>query len=156
MISDPTSIPNLGSLVVPFPTGWTFEYQDQCPVEGRGPNNEFAAISFSEALVNDNLDELRNHFEANVAFVGEMMLAVAAERGTPYGAASVLHQEGGRTVYSLAATTERGGIEGYFLQYHCLSPVSQHYISVGGHGDIDEAIATWDDILRRSTWAHQA
>lgn len=153
---DPTSIPNLGSLVVPFPTGWTFEYQDQCPVEGSGPNNEFAAISFGEASVNDNLDELRNHFQTNVAFVGEMMLAVAAERGTPYGELSVLHQESDRTIYSLAATTKRDGIEGFFLKYHCLSLVSQHYISVGGHGDIDEAITTWDDILRRSTWAHQA
>lgn len=130
--------------------------QDQCPVEGSGPNNEFALISFSEASANNNLDELHNHFETNVAFVNEMMLAVAADKGTPYGEVSVLHEEGGRTTYSLASTTERGGIDGYFLQYVCLSLVSQHYISVGGHGDIDEAIATWDDILRRSTWAHQA
>lgn len=156
MKSDQSSIPKIGSLVVPFPAGWSFEYQDHCPVEGCGPNNEFALISFSEASADADLDELRNHFETNLAFVKELMLAVAAERGTPYGEPSVLHEEGGRTIYSLASTTDQSGIDGYFLQYVCLSLVSQHYVSVGGHGDIEEAIATWNNILRRSTWTHRA
>jgi len=86
----------------------------------------------------------------------EMLLAVAAERGTPHGGISVLLEEGGRTIYAMASTTDRGGIQGYFLQYDCVSLRSQHYINIGGQGAIDEAVATWDDIMRRSTWAHEA
>lgn len=152
MTSDQSSVPELGSLAVPFPPGWTFEYQDHCPIEGSGPNNEFALISFSEASANADEDALRSHLEASVALMKQMVLAVAAERGTPYVEMSVLLEKAGRTIYSMASTTDRGGIEGYFLQYVCVSLVSQHYINIGGQGAIDEAMATWNDIMRRTTW----
>ena len=43
----------------------------------------------------------------------------------------------------------------YFLQYVCESLASQHYINIGGQGAIDKAMATWDGIMRRATWAHE-
>ena len=116
MTSDQSSVPELGSLAIPFPPGWSFEYQDQCPIEGSGPNNEFALISFSEAAANADEEVLRNHFKVRVALVEEMLLAVAEERGTPYGKMSVLPEKGGRTFYSMASSTNHGGVEGYFLQ----------------------------------------
>lgn len=156
MTLNPCPVPELGSLVIPFPLGWDFQYQDQCPVEGSGPNKEFALISFSEASPNAEQDELRGHIAGSVSFIKEMVLAVAAERGTPHGELSVLLEKGGRTIYAMASTTDSGGIKGYFLQYVCVSPVSQHFINIGGQGAIDEAKANWDDIMRRSTWAHEA
>lgn len=156
MTSDQFSAPEFGSLLVPFPPGWNFEYQDQCPIEGSGPNNGFALISFSEASANADEDALRSHFKVRVALVEEMLLAVAEERGTPYGKMSVFLEKGGKTFYSMASTTNHGGVEGYFLQYVCVSFVSQHYINIGGQGAIDDMKTSWDDIIRRSTWVNEA
>lgn len=86
----------------------------------------------------------------------ELVRAVAEEKGTPQGDLSVLHEKGGRTIYALASRTDRNGVEGYYLQYVCASLVSQHHISIGGCGSVEEARAIWDDIMSRITWKRES
>jgi hypothetical protein len=147
-LSSSPVVPRLGTLVVTFPPGWQFEYSGQAPIEGSGPNSEFALISFSEANESATDAELDQYFDVMREQVLHLLDATAREKGDVRRTPGLLFEKEGRFVYAASSSMPRLGPTGYFLQYASLSKRGHHYFNFSGTGPIEEATEQWDRVMR--------
>jgi len=146
----------IGPLVLQLPQGWTFEYPEQSPIEGSGPNGDTALISFSQANATASETELAAHFAAMREQVMLLMLAVAQERGSVVREPTLLSDAHGRLLYSAASAGRRDSSLVYFIQYTLLTTKTQHYFDFAGRGPVAAATTHWDRIMLEADWQSNA